>query len=75
MEEQELELNDADVPFQEIQEEIDTLQSVQPAVDASALVDVDSCVAVVQPLLSDADIIADCFGTDDIPDKYHDGDV
>ena len=80
MEDQEVALIDADDPFQELQEEIDTLRSLQSIlipedIDAAAAVDVDSDVAAVQPSLTDAEIISECLGTDDIADEDNDAAV
>ena len=77
VEDQEIALTDADGPFQELQEEIDTLRSLQSTlipedIDAAAAIDVDSDVAAVQPLLTDAEIISEYLGTDDIADEDND---
>ena len=57
-----------------MQEEIDLYDKFIPIFSKmlAQLVDVDSYVAAVQPLLSDGDIIADCLETDEIPGEDDD---
>ena len=56
-----------------MQDEIDVLRNVQPDlvpedVNASSLIDVDSEVSAAQPPLTDSEILAQFFKTDDISD-------
>ena len=70
-ESQETAIAEGDDPFQELQDEIDDLRSVQPNLieedfDATIFVDVDVEVRAVQPPPSDAEIVAELVETEGV---------
>ena len=76
-ESQETAIVEDDDPFQELQDEIDDLRSVQPDLteedfDATTFADVDAEVIAVQPSPSDAKIVAELLETEGVSDDGDD---
>ena len=74
---QETAIAEDDDPFQELQDEIDDLRSVQPNLiekdfDATTFADVDAEVIAVQPPPSDAEIAAELLKTESFSDDDDD---
>ena len=72
-ENQDAAIAEEDDPFKDLQDENDALRTVQPDlipedINADSLVHVDAEVSAVQQRPTDAEILADFLGTDDISD-------